>query len=90
MKLVEKMIANRMNVAFLLLLLLMASAIVFAISNNLILLIGPVVVAGIMIWWLLYSSTAKEKLIKNGVVPKNQTDITEDLEDFWLFVALNG
>jgi len=83
MKFVEKMIANRMNVAFLLLLLLMVSAGVFAASNNLILLIGPVVVAGIMIWWLAYSSTAKEKLINKGLVPKNQTDFTEDLEDFF-------
>ncbi len=83
MKFVEKMIANRMNVAFLLLLLLMASVIVFAVSNNVILLIGPVVVAGIMIWWLVYSSTAKEKLINKGVVPESHTDLTEDLEDFF-------
>ncbi len=83
MKFVERMIANRMNVAFLLLLLLMASAIVFAASSNLILLIGPVVVAGIMIWWLVYSSTAKKKLINKGVVPENQTDLTEDIEGFF-------
>lgn len=83
MKFVEKMIANRMNVAFLLLLLLMASAGVFAASNNLLLLVAPVIVAVIMIWWLVYSSTEKEKLIHKGEVPESHADLTEDLEDFF-------
>lgn len=83
MKFTEKLIANRMNVSFLLILLLMASAVVFAVSGNLIVLIFPIVVAGIIIWWLIYSSTAKRKLIEKGVVPAYQRDLTEELEDFF-------
>jgi len=83
MKFTEKLIANRMNVSFLLILLLMVSAVVFAASENLIVLIFPLVVAGIIIWWLIYSSTAKRKLIGKGVVQEHQTDLTEELEDFF-------
>jgi hypothetical protein len=61
----------------------MAGAGVFAASDNLIVLIFPLVVAGIMIWWLVYSSSSKIKLINKGAVPKNHTDLAEDLEDFF-------
>ena len=80
-KIGEKLIANRMNVAFVLFLCLMASCIVSSfIENQFISLLLPLFTSTILIFWLAYSKKEKAKLINNNKLSSNYSDFLEEIE----------
>ena len=84
MKLIEKMIVNRMNVASLLFLFLMASCTLLAFFNGNdydmgLEILFPLFVGVLLIFWLVYSSIGKKKLVADGLISKNHSDMVEEL-----------
>lgn len=83
MKLLDKMVQNRMNVAFVLFLLLMASCIFSAKTNGISAIIPPLIGASSIVFWLVYSSIRKTRLIKNKIITSKHRDYLEDMESIF-------
>jgi hypothetical protein len=88
MKLIEKMIANRINVAFLLLLLLMASYTPLVFLNGILKILFPLFVGVSLIFWLIYSSIGKKKLVIDGLISKSHSDMVYFIYIFYLLFRL--
>jgi type IV secretory pathway VirB6-like protein len=71
----EKLIANRMSVAFILLISILASLSPTLFLGKDIFLIIPLLLLLLLISWLVYSSLVKKRLIDNA-------KIREDIKDF--------
>ncbi len=83
MRLLDKMVQNRMNVAFVLFILLMVSCIFPAKINDIIAIVPPSIIALLIIFWLVYSSIRKTELIKNKIITSKHRDYLEDMESIF-------
>jgi hypothetical protein len=80
MRLKQVLIANRMNVSFLLLLILMISCAPLIFFNETVWVIIPFVIALLLIAWIIYSSIEKNNLVEAKVFSDNHSDFVGDLE----------
>lgn len=80
MNIKQSLIANRMNVSFILLIVLMLSCAPLVLSNEIVWAGIPVTVAILLVVWIIYSSIAKQKMIENEIISNNHSDIVEDLD----------
>ncbi len=79
----EKLIVNRMAVAFLLFLVILVSFAPTVFLGEDKWLIIPLLLVLLLVLWLVYSSMAKKSLLNESAIPKDKTDFIDNfLWDF--------